>query len=1165
MRDWDNSRPTPTKVDPLRFDRLRLNGFKSFVDPTDLVIREGLTGVVGPNGCGKSNLLEALRWVMGENRPTAMRGDGMEDVIFAGTARRPARAHAEVSLSVDNRDRLAPAGFNEDDGFDITRRITRDAGSAYKIAGKDVRARDVQMLFADASTGAHSPALVRQGQISELINAKPKSRRRILEEAAGISGLYARRHEAELKLNGAETNLSRLDDTLDQLSSQAATLARQARAAAKYREIGAALRQAEGVLLFRRWSEAEAARLAASEALSAAIRAATEAGHAATEAEERRALAEESLPPLREEEQIAAAILSRLTVERDALLDAETRATEAIAALESRIAQLERDIDREESLNRDAGEVVERLAWEQAELEKAAEGHDDRLDAAAEAAEQASEALREVEQRLAELTDESARLAARHQSAERLVADLRAMSDRATHAASEAEEAVARATASGTDAQQALERADAAQGQARDRVEAAEEALAAAEESRADREGIESAARSARAEAEGEASALAAEMAALKRLVERGSQGGGTLLDRVEVARGYETAFGAALGDDLRAGVTDDGSGWHMLPFWDAPQPLPEGAQPLSPHVQGPRELARRLSQTGLAVDADRAASLQPSLLPGQRLVTPAGDLFRWDGMRVMAGEASSSAALHLQKVNELAEITRQSETAQARAEAATEAHEDARGALAAASEAEKSARDARREAERLLSEAARAATRAESDLAMASSRAESARGELARHRADAADATARLSEAEGQLAALPDRGAAADAVEHARTGVEAARIATMTRRAALDELRREANARLKRLQEIAKEESGWRLRLQQAGTRAAELIQRRDEARDQLVGARGQPAILAERRRAMAEREAEAETRLSRARDALAAADDAARSAALAAREAERLASDARETRAAREARAEAARDLEEAARLRIHEETEKTPAELRDALGDIPDDVAADTLEAQIARLRSSRDALGAVNLRADEDKQELETERDRLAAEKTDLEEAIRKLRAGIGSLNREGRERLLAAFETVNANFGTLFTTLFGGGEARLVMVESDDPLEAGLEIMCQPPGKRLSTLSLLSGGEQTLTAMALIFAVFLANPAPICVLDEVDAPLDDANVSRFCDLLDEMTRRTETRFLIITHHAVTMARMDRLFGVTMVEQGVSQLVSVDLKRAEALVA
>lgn len=1150
----------------MRFDRLRLNGFKSFVDPTDLVIREGLTGVVGPNGCGKSNLLEALRWVMGENRPTAMRGEGMEDVIFAGTSRRSAKGHAEVTLTLDNRDRLAPAGFNDEDHFDIVRRITRDAGSAYKIAGKDVRARDVQMLFADASTGAHSPALVRQGQISELINAKPKSRRRILEEAAGISGLYQRRHEAELKLNGAENNLTRVDDTLDQLSTQAASLARQARAAAKYREIGAGLRLAEGLLLYRRWSEAEEARLAATEALAAAVRAAAEAEAASRQAAERREAADEALPPLREEEQVAAAILSRLTVEREALDEAEARAAEQVSALAARIAQLDRDIEREDALNRDAGEVVERLTWEKTELEKSGQGHDGRVDAAAAAADEAAEALREVEARLAELTDESARLAARHQSAERLVSDLRDMLERAERAAAEADENAKRAAEAGTAAEEALRAAEESQEAARDRAEAAEEALGGAEAARAEAEAAEASARAARSEAEGEAGALAAEMAALKRLVERGQSDGKAILDRVQVAKGYEVAFGAALGDDLRAGLAEDGeTGWHDLPGWDSPQPLPEGAEPLARHVTGPEVLARRLSQVGLVADAETGAAMQAGLLPGQRLVTAEGDLFRWDGMRVMAGEASSSAALHLQKVNQLNEIIAQVEEAQARADAAADAHDEARLRLNDASMQEKSARDGRREAERLLSDAARAATRAESDLAMASSRVESARGELTRHRADASDARTRLAQAERALADLPDRGDAAQAVENARTGVEAARIATMTRRAALDELRREGNARQKRLQEIAKEESGWKLRLQQAGTRAAELASRREAAAGELQQAEAQPAVLAEKRDSLSEREAQAEDRLSRARDALSAADDAARAAAHAERDAERMASEARETRAAREARAEAARDSEAVARARIFEETESTPQALCDSLEKADTETPAAALEDRIARLRAQRDALGAVNLRADEDKRELEEERDRLAAEKADLEEAIRKLRAGIGSLNREGRERLLAAFDTVNANFSTLFTTLFGGGEARLVLVESDDPLEAGLEIMCQPPGKKLSTLSLLSGGEQTLTALALIFAVFLANPAPICVLDEVDAPLDDANVSRFCDLLDEMTRRTETRFLIITHHAVTMARMDRLFGVTMVEQGVSQLVSVDLQRAEALVA
>ena len=1151
----------------MRFDRLRLNGFKSFVDPTDLVIREGLTGVVGPNGCGKSNLLEALRWVMGENRPTAMRGAGMEDVIFAGTARRGARAHAEVALTIDNRERLAPAVVNDADQLEISRRITRDAGSAYRINGKEVRARDVQMLFADASTGAHSPALVRQGQISELINAKPKARRRILEEAAGISGLYQRRHEAELKLNGAEANLTRVDDTLDQLSAQAASLARQARAAAKYREIGAALRLAEGMILYRRWSEAEQAREAASAALAEAVRAAALGEAAARKAAEAREGAETALPPLREEEQVAAALLSRATVEREALDEAETRALALIETLEARITQLDRDIEREAALNRDAGEVVERLLWEKAELAKAGEGHDERLETAAEAAEAAADALREVEARLAELTDESARLAARHQSAERLVADLTAMRDRAQRAAELAAESVRQADAGGDQAREALQSAESALEDARDRTETAEEALHAAEETRADLEAQEAAARAARAEAEGEAGALAAEVATLRRLVERGASGGQSILDVIRVEKGHEIAFGAALGDDLRAGLAADGaSGWRELPGYAATQPLPEGAAPLAAHVDGPPALARRMSQVGLVADAGAACALQPQLLPGQRLVTPAGDLLRWDGLCVNAGEASSTAAAHLQKVNQLAEVGGQADAAHARAEDALAAHQSLREVLDAAIAAEKRARDARRDAERLLSEAARAATRAESDLSMASSRAESARAEMARHHADAEDATARLREAARALADLPDRAAIAEALEHARTGVEAARIATMTRRSALDELRREGNARTKRLQQIATEESGWRLRLEQAGTRAAELAARRDGSAQELDEARAQPAILAARRDDLSDAEQAARDRLDRAREALAAADAMLRSRLDAEREAERAASDAREARAAREARSDAAREAEAVARARIDEETESTPQALLESLETDPDAMPpASELEDRIARLRQTRDALGAVNLRADDDKRELETERDRLAGEKHDLTEAIRKLRAGIGSLNREGRERLLTAFDVVNRNFATLFTHLFGGGEARLVLVESDDPLEAGLEIMCQPPGKKLSTLSLLSGGEQTLTALALIFAVFLANPAPICVLDEVDAPLDDANVGRFCDLLDEMTRRTDTRFLVITHHAVTMSRMDRLFGVTMVEQGVSQLVSVDLKRAEALVA
>ena len=1151
----------------MRFNKLRLNGFKSFVDPTDLIIADGLTGVVGPNGCGKSNLLEALRWVMGENRPSAMRGGGMEDVIFAGAASRPARNFAEVAVSIDNSERLAPAGFNDADTLEIVRRITRDVGSAYKANGKDLRARDVQMLFADASTGAHSPSLVRQGQIAELINAKPKSRRRILEEAAGISGLYQRRHEAELKLKGAETNLARVDDVLEQLAGQLAQLARQARQAARYREIGAALRRTEGLLLYRRWKEAGEAGARAGEALTARTRAAAEAERQAREAAARREAAEEALPPLREEDAIAAAILQRLEVERGALSDAEARAGKTIETLEGRVAQLARDIERESALNRDAGETMARLEAEATELEAAGEGHEAALAGAVAGAKEAAEVLQEREGALAQLTEDVARLAARHQSAQRLVED-----ERTTLAKNDAEAGAARATAG--QAASDLEGAGAAFSQAETALsdagaaaEAAEATLIAADEALGEAQAREAEARAEHSAAEGELSALRAETAALTKLVGRDTAEGGQVLDLVRVTSGYEKALGAALADDLRAPAVENGggSGWALLPGYDRPQTLPEGVPALSNHVTVPEVLARRLAQIGL-VDRAEGARRQAELRPGQRLVSLDGDLWRWDGFRAGAEDAPSAAALRLQQLNRLEELKQESGAAAARAEGAARAHEHLKARLTELTEADRAARAARKEADARMTGASRAQSRAEADRNIAAGKLETSRLAETRHADEAAAARTRLAEAEAALAALDDLGAVRAEAEDVRLTVEAARLTMMTRRSSHDELKREGEARAKRLGEIERERGGWAKRLDTAGTRVAELAERKAATEEELGAALATPGQIAADRAALADKIGEAETRRKAAADALAVGEKADRDALTAEREAERAASDAREARAAAEARAEAAREAVEAAAERIAEEQETTPEALLETLDADPEAMpAADALEADVLRLRRQRDALGAVNLRAEEDAKEVQEEHDTLAREKTDLEEAIRALRQGIASLNREGRERLLTAFEQVNANFSMLFTHLFGGGEARLELVESDDPLEAGLEIMCQPPGKNLSTLSLLSGGEQTLTALALIFAVFLANPAPICVLDEVDAPLDDANVTRFCDLLDEMTRRTDTRFLIITHHAVTMARMDRLFGVTMGELGVSQLVSVDLKRAEALVA
>jgi chromosome segregation protein len=711
------------------------------------------------------------------------------------------------------------------------------------------------------------------------------------------------------------------------------------------------------------------------------------------------------------------------------------------------------------------------------------------------------------------------------------------------------------------------EAAAAAQEAAAEAAEASEADLVAAEAARAETQAREAAARAALSAAEGEAGALRAEAGALARLVEREAQAGRQLLDRLTVTPGFEAALGAALAEDLRAPEVgaDAGSGWVALPPLDGGPALPAGATPLAAEVEAPPVLARRLAQIGV-VPAEDGAALQAALAPGQRLVSRAGDLWRWDGFRQAAEAAPTAAALRLKQRNRLSELKRELNEATARAEGAQAAHALLSARLADLTRADQAARDARRDADRALIEAGRALARAEAERDRAGSRRESVEAALSRHREEAAAAAARRREAEAAAAELPAIDGARAALEAERAEVEAARAGMLTARSAHDALRREGEARAARAAEVARELEGWRRRQASAQTRLAELADRQAEAEAELAAAWALPAELAERGARAAQAVAAAETRRTAAAEALAGAERALRTAAEEERRAERLASEAREARAAADARAAAEAEGAARAEAAIREATEASPARLAEALGSeierLPD---AEAAEAAVGRLRRQGDALGAVNLRAEEDARAVQAEHDALAAEKADLEAAIAKLRGGIGALNREGRERLLTAFEQVNANFAMLFTHLFGGGEARLALVESDDPLEAGLEILCQPPGKKLSTLSLLSGGEQTLTALALIFGVFLTNPAPICVLDEVDAPLDDANVARFCDLLDEMTRRTETRFLIITHNGVTMSRMDRLFGVTMAEQGVSQLVSVDLRRAEQLVA
>jgi len=1144
---------------------LRLAGFKSFVDPSELVVESGVTGIVGPNGCGKSNLVEALRWVMGENSAKRMRGGEMDDVIFSGTATRPARNLAQVMVHLDNSDRRAPAMFNEYDELEVTRTIERGSGSTYKVNGREVRARDVQLLFADAATGAHSTALVSQGRIGALINAKPTGRRVLLEEAAGITGLHNRRHEAELRLRAAETNLERLDDVIATLEQQLRGLKKQARQATRYRNIAGQIRRTEALALHLEAELAKAAQAVAQTRLvetEAEVAALTE--RAAEQATEQ-ADAAAGLPELRNGEAEAAAALHRLVVERDNLAREEEQARAAQAQAAERLRQLQGDRERARALAEDAETAGVRLEREREALETAASGEAGAIQAAEAARAEAAESVSLRETVVGELAERVAADAARAAALERRGAELEERLRRLTAQAANTVERrhalgaeiipepdILAAVAAASDAEAALERL-------RAEAETAETALARAREEEAE-------SRDAMQRGEAERARLEAEAAAIKALL--GPEDGGDwtpLLDEIAVEPGYEPALGAALGDDLAAPA--DAAApvhWQALSPYKTPVPLAPGIGALSQWVRGPEALTRRLSQIGVVPDSATGARLQAGLAPGQRLVTRDGDLWRWDGFTAKA-EAQTTAAKRLEQRNRLSVLDGLLAGAVETTVAARRAHDESRAQLERATEAERGARGKVAAAFGTLN----AARQKQSELAQAAvavaSRLTALEETAERLSAEIAENEAAQSAARTEFEELPDLSAERARLDQLRTDLSQRRLDLAACQSAADRLAREAEARDRRLATIAEEKASWTGRGEETGRHLGELDGRIEATGTEIEELTTRPSALAAAREALAQGIESAEARRKEAADRLAEGESRLATADRALKAEEQALGTARENRVRAEgAVAQAAQSLTNT--------TEKVGERLNCALDQVLEIAEVDPsqelppreqVETTLARLTRERDNMGPVNLRAEAEAKELDAQITGMQSERSDLVAAIGRLRQGISSLNREGRERLLAAFEQVDKHFSELFVRLFGGGRAHLKLTEAEDPLDAGLEILASPPGKRLQVLSLLSGGEQALTALALLFAVFLTNPAPICVLDEVDAPLDDANVDRFCSLLEELCEAQTTRFLVITHHRMTMARVDRLYGVTMGERGVSQLVSVDLGAAEGL--
>jgi len=1148
----------------MKFNKLRLIGFKSFVEPTEFIIERGLTGVVGPNGCGKSNLVEALRWVMGENSYKNMRASGMDDVIFSGSGNRPARNTAEVALYLDNGGRTAPAAFNDSDEIQVTRRIEREQGSIYRINGKESRAKDVQLLFADASTGARSPSMVGQGRIGELIAAKPQARRQLLEEAAGISGLHSRRHEAELRLRAAESNLERLDDVTSQLESQIESLKRQARQANRFKTLSADIRAREAMLLHIRWVQAKEAEAEADSALNQATVVVAEKAQIQMDAAKNQGIASLKLPELREGEARAAAALQRLQIARSQLEEDANRILRRRDELTRRLAQLAEDIRREERLVADNATILARLDDEEADIAEILADSGRYAEETRQAFEEAAAKLADSERIFTTLTADRAEAAAGRNQLERAIRDLSDRKLRLERQMDEANRELAGieqkiATLPDPDEKRAMvEAGEVAVAEAEAAIQSVEQALSKARET-------EALSRSPVEQARSKLNALETEARTIQRMLAGAAAGEfPPVAEELKVDRGFETALGAALGDDLESPLDPNAPAyWSENGDGVGDPALPAGAEPLLNHVRAPAALIRRLRQIGLVTAAD-APRLVRELKAGQRLVTREGAVYRWDG-HVTGADAPSAAALRLAQKNRLAELEGEAELA--------------RDVLAEAEERLAAAAETIRGEERRLADArdmSRLSARHLAEAREALAAAERASGDLIRRRDVIAEAVSQLQaqledtavqeeNARIELEDAPDLIALDERLRFQQAEVATDRGGLAEARARHESLNRENDARQRRIVTIGQERETWRQRAASAEDHIATLREREEEAREEAAELEMAPDEFDDKRRALLTELQKAEEARRHAADLLAQAELLQREADHKAATALSELAESRERRGRAEERLVSAREKRQESEQRIREALSVAPHEAlrlagRPGLQTLPDP---HEVEREVERLRIERERLGAVNLRADEEQKELSEKLETLVKERDDVIDAIRKLRGAIQSLNREGRERLIAAFDVVNAQFQRLFTHLFGGGTAELQLIESDDPLEAGLEILARPPGKKPQTMTLLSGGEQALTAMALIFAVFLTNPAPICVLDEVDAPLDDHNVERYCNLMDEMAASTETRFVIITHNPITMARMNRLFGVTMAEQGVSQLVSVDLQTAERL--
>ena len=1139
----------------MKFQSVRISGFKSFLEPTEIQMNRGLTGVVGPNGCGKSNIVEAIKWIMGENSARQMRGDGMDDVIFSGTNERPSRNFAEVSIKLDNSEKKAPAIFNHYDEIEITRKIEREKGSVYRVNGKQVRARDIQLIFADNGTGARSSGIVGQGRIAQIIDSNPEDRRVILEEAANIKGLHSRRHEAELKLKGASDNLDRLSDIEQTYKEQLIELEKQGRKAARYRSVGERIRKAEATLFFNLMNNAKKEANDLDIQLKNANENVSQGQIKVAEHTKSQLHLANKIPDLKKDEAEKAATLQTLNITKIKLDEEKSSAQNALQNIINQINLINNDIVRESEIKEDAKKSLSTLLTEEKNLKEDSENFSTKITKATDLVKKLRSISDAADDKLSTITSEIYSIKSDKSDLEKRIKNLKQkievtqnqlanfnIEDDKNRFKLDKEKIIN------------LKKLIQENNQLNDGYKVELEKL----------EKLETRLIEEKNTAVFEFNKVNLEFDSLSTLLGRDTLNSNTLEKTIGNINNLEEAIGSVLGETLLAPILSDDQSTENTTYWRddfktiSPASLPESVIPIVTKITKSSILDTALKGVGIVDNKEIAFKLQKKLTFGQALTTPSGGLWRWDGF-VQPQGVQNSYSERLQQIARLRLLQNKLPSLEENQSLSEKRLDECFNNI-------KKYKDDLSNLQVKLSSLISESNQLELQNTKVESKLLSSEALIKELKNTERMSLEELSELEKEFNNSLNLPSLLAEELKVRNNADQSRNELTDAMAAEQQIKSEESFQSRNLIQLGHQKENWKVREEEAKTRLISLEERLKTSQDEKNRLSTLPESFEKKEAELNIKIEEAISNRNIAADQLVKNETSLNDADKQVREAEKVVSTLREEMIKIEALLNLSKAKIQNIEERVFEKLKIKSTELNKFINTKEEDQpikSIEILEKTLQRLLNERETLGAVNLRAEDEMNEMLNKIEVMSKERVDLEEAIAKLRSGIFELNKEGRQRLKESFEEVNENFKQLFQKLFGGGNAELRLVGNEDPLQAGLEVLASPPGKKMQLLSLLSGGEQALTAISLIFSVFLCNPAPICILDEVDAPLDDTNVGRFCDLLNQIVDETNTYFMVITHHRLTMAKMDRLFGVTMEQKGISKLVSVDLEQASRI--